>query len=454
MTKKIVLFSLLALGALLLLASCKPYCATEDLMAPDLVLPTNWGMADSLTPTLQWVYPDDSCTPKGYRIDLTTAPDYTDSLAGGTGDPSTSWSPGSALQPATQYKWWVTPINDTTLGPSSPPYRFFTGPQCSGGTVVTPVILSPVEGDIVTTSSIIVKLSYSGICLPFGVRVDVTKDPTFAGIDPFIGDIPAMAWVSGDLDDCSWYYTRALATDGFTAYAISETVSFYTNFSGTCPAPDAPASVYGIVWEDICDVPSDTLPDPIPGGCVMNSWGTGVWGDGIRQPGEDGIPNVTVHLGEGLCPSTGLATALTDADGYYKFGEITPGVYCISINADENDALQKPGMWTRWMSGYEWTYSIHEIGPGDEISEDFGWYPYTVAGAKSTQVTCPEGYHYSSKTNSCVPPCEGELLWNQYYQECQPTPVCSNYSDGQSCETHPPCQWLNYGNGFSCQRPR
>ena len=79
--------------------------------------PAMWSVVGSLEPSLTWSYPNASCNPQGYAIDLRTGPLFTDHLGGGTGNPSTSWGPGSPLQPGKEYEWLVQAINGTTLGP-------------------------------------------------------------------------------------------------------------------------------------------------------------------------------------------------------------------------------------------------------------------------------------------------------------------------------------------------
>lgn len=110
-----------ALGMAFLIPSCTfPTCATESLQAPNLNSPADGATLNTNNPTLSWSYPDLFCVPEGYRIDLSMDATFADtSLSGGTGNPSTSWGPGSPLSDCTQYYWRVAPINGTTLGPFS-----------------------------------------------------------------------------------------------------------------------------------------------------------------------------------------------------------------------------------------------------------------------------------------------------------------------------------------------
>ncbi len=127
--KKIFLFAGL-LTLVLGLAACNmpgtlPTCPTDGLLVPVLVSPADDAAVSSTLPTLTWAYPDPACNPEGYRIDLSIDETFADtSLSGGTGNPSTSWSPGSDLQACQVYYWRVAAINDTTLGTFSEAHSF------------------------------------------------------------------------------------------------------------------------------------------------------------------------------------------------------------------------------------------------------------------------------------------------------------------------------------------
>jgi hypothetical protein len=273
----------LLMGIVAALASCSPplaTCPTEELVAPVLVAPGNGDTVNTRLPTLTWSYPA-NCTPEGYRIDLSPVVDFTDtSLSGGTGDPSTSWSPGEELQDCIVYFWRVAGINGTTLGPFS------------------------------------------------GVR-------------------------------------------GFT---VDET--------GTCepptPVPGSVGAIRGIVWHDLCAVgmASDL---PLQPGCIEVP---GVDGspvpaaNGILEPGEPGLAFVQVDLGSGPCPSTGLSSASTGADGTYSFEDLVPGDYCVSVDAlsETNSAVLIPGGWSSPTRDVEPAEAEVAVAAGDAVvGVNFGW---------------------------------------------------------------------------------
>jgi uncharacterized protein YraI len=116
------------------LPNYKPRCPTENLLAPALNSPsdgeviTDTWSGDLVTPTwpfLTWTYPDRTCDPAGYRIQLSVDPTFADTgLGGGTGNPSTRWAPANPLQDCQLYYWRVAAINDITLGPFSESWSF------------------------------------------------------------------------------------------------------------------------------------------------------------------------------------------------------------------------------------------------------------------------------------------------------------------------------------------
>jgi hypothetical protein len=261
-------------------------CPTTSLHAPFLLSPADGAVITDLDPTLTWQYPDASCTPQAYRIDLSVDPTFADtSLSGGTGNPSTSWSPAHPLSDCTTYFWKVTPINDITLGPAS------------------------------------------------------------------------------------------------------ETFTFRTNATGTC-APEATATVQGMLWYDQCSVALDAspVPSPLPAGCVVDSYG--VDADAIHQAGEPFMTGIIVNIGPGDCPVGGPFSGLTDGSGVYSISGLAPGKYCINVNAAGFAGPGASGHWTLIPSGHEGnTYRPVLLGAGEVLTgQDFAWYQN---GASPTLVPTP-----------------------------------------------------------------
>lgn len=142
------------------------------------------------------------------------------------------------------------------------------------------------------------------------------------------------------------------------------------------PAPEpsvapAPATLGGKVWHDLCAVPYESVDEP-PEGCVRLPDG-GLVANGVLEAGEPGIEGVQVALGAGACPSTGLASALTDANGMYSFAGLDPGTYCLSVNALDttNETILIPGGWTHPNGEGQATVVV---GAGESaLGINFGW---------------------------------------------------------------------------------
>jgi hypothetical protein len=68
-----------------------------------------------------------------------------------------------------------------------------------------------------------------------------------------------------------------------------------------------------------------------------NGWINGkVWKDqnssGTKDGTEDWYSGVTVQLGQGKCGATGYMTSVTDSNGAFRFNNLPPGEYCVTID--------------------------------------------------------------------------------------------------------------------------
>jgi hypothetical protein len=175
-----------------------------------------------------------------------------------------------------------------------------------------------------------------------------------------------------------WLMTTAagqiFGVDGFADQVI------WTQIVVGVPEPTAEpnsAAIGGVVWEDICFIRADGSPSP---GCVEIE-GTGQFrGDGslINEPR---LAGVTVILAEGACPDTGapladaiLQTAVTDADGLYRFTNLDEGLYCVAIDAlsPANVNLFIPGNWT-WPAPGTGGQGVNLAAGEQRLEVDFGW---------------------------------------------------------------------------------
>jgi hypothetical protein len=147
----------------------------------------------------------------------------------------------------------------------------------------------------------------------------------------------------------------------------------------TATQPPATGSVTGMVWLDQCSPPADVTAET-PSGCVETVAGDGLRADGILSADESGISGLSVRLGEGSCPSFGLATGTTDDQGAYRFDDLQPGSYCLSVESavDSNAAVLGEGEWTfPQMEGpgpiAQQTVTLGEAAVLDGVN--FGWDP-------------------------------------------------------------------------------
>ena len=136
------------------------------------------------------------------------------------------------------------------------------------------------------------------------------------------------------------------------------------------PTDAATATINGIVWHDLC-VSGDEDTE-LTAGCVAMAEGS-IQANGVLES-EPGIEGVRVAIGDGQCPAVGVGLAVTDAQGNYRISNLTPGTYCISIDATEeqNQEILSTGKWTMPASGIaEVTVTLDE---GDALqTANFGW---------------------------------------------------------------------------------
>ena len=112
------------------------------------------------------------------------------------------------------------------------------------------------------------------------------------------------------------------------------------------------AMISGWVWHDTCASGKDGEPQPAstPEGCVKEDSPLGPYhADGVMAVGEPLIEGVVVSLGEGACPSSGLAEQPTiTTDLSYSFSGLSAGTYCVSIDPQREPtfSILRPGVWT------------------------------------------------------------------------------------------------------------
>jgi hypothetical protein len=157
---------------------------------------------------------------------------------------------------------------------------------------------------------------------------------------------------------------------GFESEAFWLQVQVSETAEPQATAEPGTAVIGGLVWRDYCTATA--------GRCIQLSDGFRV-ADGIYSTNERVLPNLTVSLSRGVCPSNNefgatLAAAVTDANGIYRMEGLDKGNYCawVDIYSAENVNLLIPGNWT-WPApgiGY-WTVVL--VDGEQALDIDFGW---------------------------------------------------------------------------------
>ena len=226
----------LALGACV---PALPACAPSSLVAPDMG-PPFLGQIVAAPYALQWTYPDTSCQPEWYQVDIARDAGFADLVAGEqVSGASSTWSPPpGALAAGTRYHWRVIAGSGATFGPNFSNY-FVTGPVCSPADLNAPSLISPLEGDRYDPGTQAFYMDAPmGTCTPQSMRVEVSADPAFTSLAveltvplPYAGFRPSWSW-----EECRTYYWRgqSIAADGVTGSPYSDIRSFVADSTGTC----------------------------------------------------------------------------------------------------------------------------------------------------------------------------------------------------------------------------
>jgi inhibitor of cysteine peptidase len=131
----------------------------------------------------------------------------------------------------------------------------------------------------------------------------------------------------------------------------------------------------GRVWHDLCAVSLDPADEVVSSdGCVPNS-DEEFEANGLLDPQEPGVGGIVIELGAGECPSTGLATTITDGEGVYLFSGLNRGNYCISIDPAEepNNDILIPGQWTYPETNVDEGVSVDLATGENNLDFNFGW---------------------------------------------------------------------------------
>ncbi len=162
-----------------------------------------------------------------------------------------------------------------------------------------------------------------------------------------------------------------------TVLIISTSCNLPGSNTSFTPTP-ALASIRGILWHDICKYSGGEAGAPVVLGQGCVQWGatTDQFGPNqVQDSFESGWAGVTLHLGSGKCPSTGLATAITNASGEYRFEGLHAGTYCISYSnlTDGNNAILLPGEPTFPARGDNGFFTTINLSSSEDATVNFGY---------------------------------------------------------------------------------
>lgn len=337
MSAKKLRWFLLSIILLLLLAGCGPcdYAGYNNfIVIPDL--PADGSIISSLIPDFTW-HDDSSCTPDNFLISMHGAggsySEYT--LIAGT-ESSYTWH--ESLNSGNQYNWRIRVNADNgPTGPYSDYLTFYTGPVCSGDTLVPPGSGSPSPGWITHNHLQEFSWSYPGSCLPPFYDYEFATDAAFTNVVDSGTTPDHKMFVEKTFPNCSTIFWRVRANDGSNTGPWSDPYHFHWVRAGTdCYQThylsDDFAWITVFLEEDLCDQTGEIAawtPAPLHDGCMVE--GMIIVGDGTQT--KNNLKDFVVDLGAGACPSTGLDHK---SEGWAtKFGVLTPGTYCITISRNQ-----------------------------------------------------------------------------------------------------------------------
>lgn len=163
-----------------------------------------------------------------------------------------------------------------------------------------------------------------------------TADPDDDGINSGNGGVCS----GGNACDNEWDRWHQIGTDSWNGSTFD-----WTNVSFGFAVPPA---LFGTIWEDID-------------------------GDGVQDPGEEGIAGVTVNL-------SGGATAVTDENGYYSFGNLSATSYTLTVSTGTLPSVGGSWSQTAETDGTVNNSITYTLTSGEVSgSHDFGFHPTGAA---------------------------------------------------------------------------
>lgn len=161
-----------------------PICETVDLLAPDNVEPAPSSTVTTTDPKYIWSYPDPSCSPEGYHLQVSELSDFsTLTVDLRQTDPAKGWTTGILLDDCENYYWRVAAINGPDDGPWSTATEFnvntpgsclCTLPELE---VIELIPIWPGPWEVVPDFMPVLEWSFPGSCEVGGYSVHLSDEP-------------------------------------------------------------------------------------------------------------------------------------------------------------------------------------------------------------------------------------------------------------------------------------
>ena len=168
-----------------------PVCPAASLVAPVVEQPLEGDVVTIGNPIFAWSYPDSSCAPEGYHLQVSNTPDMS-SIVLDANNPTLAaraMQSGIALDDCTEYYWQVAVISDGLEGPPSPVTRFVIDTAgtcgCAAGATSIPVQTDPGNYSILPDTNAHLGWYNPGGCIPDGAAVQIATDYDFGDLVEF-----------------------------------------------------------------------------------------------------------------------------------------------------------------------------------------------------------------------------------------------------------------------------
>jgi len=358
-------------------------------------------VVSTLNPTFSWTA-NKSCDPDEYDVYITEDVRYGgDTVYADVAYDDVPYTlTGDSLLPGRSYLWKARAINVWTSyeDPSAnSPYneysQFFTGPVCSGESLIAPDLEFPApysnpdyDNWITHNSLQEFKWTYTGGCLPISYDFQFATDPGFTDIVlSGTTTTPYNQSIYESFPNCSTLFWRIAANDGTSTGPWSDTWSFHWVTDETCwqnhYISDDAARISVWLYHDNCSHTGDAAGMRLTSsGCKLDKNGVTLVGDGERTfPPDSHLWDYEGDLGSGPCPSTGLDHK--DSSELFMFNVLAPGTYCVSMTRNQivqGGAINlMHGIWTDPRVTGDVAYKTIELGPGTtDVNVYFGWDEY------------------------------------------------------------------------------